>query len=159
MPSIFYREEQQAIMKRFLKKVSVISLVLLAYDATHAQETCPVTTIRTKALSGHVFADGRNPKPINATKLELRKAVDDSVLKVAATDSDGFFSFEGIPKGTYLLATYFLVGGVEMAPRFDVVVKVTKNAAKKHDTGLQIRLGANCFESKAAIVVPRGNSS
>jgi len=126
---------------------AIISIVVFAGYSLYAQQVCPVRIVSVKFLRGHVLDAGRNPVPIKATKLELRPVGNEKSLTTVVTDENGFFEFNKHSKGNYRLSVYFFVNGLEVAPKYDIVVKVKPSRRTSGDKDLVIKLGPSCFES------------
>jgi len=119
--------------------------------STPAQGVCPVRRFKLERLSGYVLDNGSQRIPVPETRVELLRTSDDELVKSVLTDARGFFQFDQVRKGEYRLRTSFIVKGNEIAPRFDVVVKVTKTNAGRASTHLEVRLGPDCFKSEAEL--------
>jgi hypothetical protein len=133
---------------KLLKSCFAIILSLVFYcHFMYAQQVCPIKIVTVKSLSGRIVDAGRDAVPIKRTKLELRRIENEELVATVLTDENGFFEFNKLSKGSYRLSAYFLVNGLEVVPKFDIVVKLRPSHRSNHDQGLIIKLGPTCFES------------
>jgi len=129
---------------------SITTVLFLIFPIIgNSQGVCPIESFKLKSISGAVFENAANSRPISDTRVELIDIDrDEKVVAVALTDSKGAFSFSNVAKGRYRLSVSFLVDGKVIAPKFNLLVDVTKSRFAGHTKRIEVFLGADCFVSR-----------
>ena len=84
------------------------------------------------AISGNITT--ADNKPIDAATLQLLKAADKSLVKVAVTDKSGNFSFDKLAEGKYVIS----ISAVGFAKKITEAVEITATNVKAEVTNIQL---------------------
>lgn len=139
------------MIKAFSISCFALFLAFSCSSTADAQSMCPIKTVTVDSVQGKVDAiDGASTFPLQGLKLELvRIGPVDTSLGTAVTDEKGVFKFNDIPKGAYRLSVSYVYKGVEVAPKYDLVLRLKKpnsNSKKYIHVSLSIDCGQNTVE-------------
>jgi len=116
-----------------------------------AQSMCPIKTITVDSIQGKIDAiDRAGTFPLPGIRLELvRIGTVDTSIGTAVTDERGVFKLTDIPRGEYRLSVPYVYKGVEVAPIYDIVLRLKKpnSKSKKYiHVSLSVDCGQNTVE-------------
>jgi len=108
-------------MKKFITMLTAVVVTTAAF----AQN-------KPGAISGNITT--ADNKPIDAATLQLLKAADKSLVKVAVTDKSGNFSFDKLAEGKYVIS----ISAVGFAKKITEAVEITATNVKAEVTNIQL---------------------
>ncbi|MBS1769610.1 MAG: hypothetical protein JSS77_08100 [Acidobacteria bacterium] len=137
---------------RFMLTVSVI--VLAGYGSSLGQSMCPLETVNIDKVQGKIIVpDEQGSHPLPHTRVELQKlGHPDSLIAAVETDENGDFQIKNIARGKYRLVVHYIVNGIEVVPKFDVILAVRRSYASQSNKYVSVLLTYDCFENQVKVI-------
>lgn len=146
---------------KYFRVVTITVFLFLVTSETKvfSQSMCRLKTVNLEKAQGRVLYDEPNADDNVEIKLKLY-TIGDTEREIADTkiNQKGFFKFEKVPKGEYRLGIFFFLNGVEVIPRYDLILKIKKSNRKKSKKYVTINLNIDCNQTIVNVVKLKSNS-
>lgn len=141
-------------MKKLLLVCSILLFHIVCNKPTFSQVISPIKTLTVNKVTGKIITINKSALRSSGIKIELRETNTSGETissYLTTTDESGFFEFNGIKKGKYLLNVYFIIKE-NLIQKYRAIVNMNKSGSSKSKPSILIRFTDNIYETEAATV-------